>query len=293
MTAVRRAILCAFAAAIGSAAPLTAQTIRGVVVDDSTKRPIEGAAVTLLDDKGVDLLRPAVRTDTAGRFVLHAGKQDTYRVKAIRIGYQPVMSGTIKLTEAQMVTLQLQMTVQPQRITAIQVTEKRRLSLAELMSPTGYDLRRSKNVGKFLDSATLAQYGRAPVRSALDDRHTSFGLQLSRDSREGSEVLQIMNGLTPCYPEVYLDGTWISAPMGIGQAGAVNGSANALARLNILGADQVYGVEVYRRNQIPPPSLAGEFGTNSKMNAKACGVIAVWTTAFAKRAAVALNKPPG
>jgi hypothetical protein len=64
---------------------LCAQTIHGRVVEDSTRAPIVGALVEFL---GVDTaMAGAVRTDSAGAFVLHSLRSGNVLVRVTHPSY--------------------------------------------------------------------------------------------------------------------------------------------------------------------------------------------------------------
>jgi hypothetical protein len=273
--------------AAGIAASAHAQTIQGTVVDDSTGRPIDGALVTLLDAHSTDVGRAPLRSDAAGHFVMQAGKRGSYRLSVVRIGYQPVTSAVYEVADAELVALTLRMTNVAQRVTTVLVTERRHLNLKELMSPMGFDLRHSRpTIGLILDTATIAKYGIHPLSEVFESYRGMSGLTV--DLNQGHVDIGIVNGLTSCKPpELYFDGF-----LRKGMAAEI---------LTTISADQVYGIEVYDRNAIPPPNLGGDFGTQpppfsggrvSLSDTKKCGVIAVWTKAFAARAGRAGGTPP-
>jgi hypothetical protein len=67
-------------------APVSAQEIRGQVVDSVTGRPLAGGVVVLLDLADVELAR--TQTDEEGRFLLYALDVTRYRLRAEAQGYQ-------------------------------------------------------------------------------------------------------------------------------------------------------------------------------------------------------------
>ncbi|HEX6135048.1 MAG TPA: carboxypeptidase regulatory-like domain-containing protein [Longimicrobiales bacterium] len=75
--------------------PLRAQVVVGRLVDASANRPIAAAFVQLLDSAGVR--RAGALTDSTGRFVLRADADGTYRLRAERLGYEPVTSPALRL----------------------------------------------------------------------------------------------------------------------------------------------------------------------------------------------------
>jgi hypothetical protein len=273
------------AAAIGVSTFVTAgaaQSIRGTVVDDSTRKPLESAVVTLLNNRGVELGKPPVRTDSLGRFILHAGELGRYQVRVTRIGYQPLTSGNIALSfGGSIANVVLNMTVAPTRLGRVVVTSSSRLTNAELMTHVGFDLRRSKGEGKFLDSSQMTTYGRAPASEMLIDNKVLFGLEFVADP-SGFDVMRMLRGSGFCVPEVWIDGFEVNPNSVIG-------------RLAGLGTDEIYGIEAYNGLQLPPPSIGGEIGATSSLNVgrarggntqlrqnQLCGAVAIWTKAYAR-----------
>ncbi len=251
------ALLCTLA--ISSTAG--AQTFRGVVLDDSTKRPLESAMLTLLDSKGVDMGRAAVRSDSAGRFVLHAPAPGKYSLRVARIGYAPLKSVTVSFQGGEAVTMNLAMSAVLQRLGTVVVTDRRRLNGNELLSDLGFELRRSKGNGHFLDTLDLAVFTKHPLDETLQ-LYGGLGL---------TSGLQMINGISAtgrfqiCPPELWIDG--FEAP--------------DWRLLGIL-ADETYGIEVFGHLQLPPISIGGWLGAGQAAVSRRnrCGLIVVWTKAY-------------
>ncbi len=74
--------------------PLPAQVVRGTVVD-ATKRPLPGVVVSMLDSTDATVAR-ALSSD-AGEFRLVAPRGGTYRLRALRIGFQPTTTAPAAL----------------------------------------------------------------------------------------------------------------------------------------------------------------------------------------------------
>ena len=71
---------------------LSAQSIRGRLLDEETGDPIPGAGVTLLaGSKGGRIVR-GVLTDSMGEFFIEAEEEGRFRLKSERIGYKSVTS---------------------------------------------------------------------------------------------------------------------------------------------------------------------------------------------------------
>ena len=77
-------VLCASVTAIHN--PLSAQIVRGQVIDSIGGVPITDAGVALLDSSGTAVARTI--TDEAGVFVLHAPHRGEYRLAIEYVGYR-------------------------------------------------------------------------------------------------------------------------------------------------------------------------------------------------------------
>jgi hypothetical protein len=75
---------------------LAAQSISGVVVDRASDRPIPGVVVVLLDSGNVQVARAL--TNEGGEYRVVATGLGVYRLRTLRIGFQPVTSEPIALT---------------------------------------------------------------------------------------------------------------------------------------------------------------------------------------------------
>ena len=293
---MRHGVFLAALIALAASTSLGAQTVRGIVVDDSTKLPIEGVAVTLIDGDGE--ITAGTRSDSAGNFTIHASRPGSYRLRAVRIGYQPLTSESVRLGIGQLAVMRLRMTTIAQRLVPVRITERRSLTAAELMSATGFDLRQSKGLGMFLSGERLAAMGHDGLKDII-------GTQLQptvyvREDPVVGEVIRMRQGRSECAPEIYLDGRLLAtAPEPVvewstaGLATAMDSlrfqmrvetedqrlaasQGYALSILANLRAIDLHGVEVYRANQVLPASLGGWFGV-TKSAMRPCGTLAIWT----------------
>jgi hypothetical protein len=281
-------------------------------VDEGTKLPVSAVLVTIVDDAGVEVL-PGVRSDSLGNFIVHAARAGTWRVKAIRIGYSPVTSDPVPLGVGGLAVVRLRMTTVAQQLVPVVVIEKRQLNASELMSASGFDLRESRGFGRFLSGERLAAIGKDNVQEILGT-YFQPTLYVYNDSVLG-DILHIRQGASECEPEIYLDGRLLAtAP----EPGAVFettpprtrldsmraqtraqtermrvgfGQVSALTQLSALTADALHGIEVYRANEVPPPSLGAWFGM-TKASIRACGTVAVWTKRGAQSLVAARRTSP-
>ncbi|HYW31571.1 MAG TPA: carboxypeptidase-like regulatory domain-containing protein, partial [Gemmatimonas sp.] len=102
MTALARVICSLLLAAFPAA--VAAQSVRGSVVDRAD-RPLAGVVVTLLDRAEREITR--VLTGESGEYRLLAASAGTYRVRGLRIGFQPVLSPIVTVDAGSTVTVPL------------------------------------------------------------------------------------------------------------------------------------------------------------------------------------------
>jgi hypothetical protein len=212
-----------------------------------------------------------VRSDSLGRFIIHAPGSGRYSLRVTRIGYTPLTSTAVTFVGGEAATLTLAMSSVPQRLGSVVVTERRRLNGYELLSEVGFELRRSKGVGHFLDTTILKDYKRHPSFLLLAE-HAGLGLHIRGNIT--AESLAMINGLDNrgnlayCGPELWIDG--FQQP------------SNSQWRLHGLSAELIHGIEIYSRHQLPSPSIAGELGAAmySAPTRSRCGLIVIWTKAF-------------
>ena len=90
----RRAVAAVFAS-LAAVAPLGAQAVSGVFIEEGSDQPVAGAVVVLLDHGGA-VVRSTL-TDEDGAFRLVAGAPGDYRLRGERIGYASAMSPPLTL----------------------------------------------------------------------------------------------------------------------------------------------------------------------------------------------------
>ena len=268
----RLSFLVALVATIANG--VAAQTIRGVVVDDSTDQALESVLLTLIDPDGKEV-SPGSRSNDGGGFILQAPSGGRWQVRAVRIGYARVTSAPVAVKTAEVVTMRIAMSPASQRVDPVTVTDRRRYSIGELMSTHGFELRRTQPGGTFYTAEELARFG------AFEDIARAGRTPTLRVSgRAGDRVLSMRVQGGNCLPWLYLDGAPIYAlVLGEPLDFRANRASSALGQLNGLPMDQLYGVEVYRYPQQPPLALAGTFSDPQNT----CGWIAVWTASQRNR----------
>ncbi|MGD2122927.1 MAG: carboxypeptidase-like regulatory domain-containing protein [Gemmatimonadota bacterium] len=93
----------AFAAALLTSAPVSAQAIRGHLIDDSNEAPVGGAIITVLlgEARG-----PQALTGDDGSFFITLEALGTYQLEAARIGYKTTTSQTFPVERSDTLTVE-------------------------------------------------------------------------------------------------------------------------------------------------------------------------------------------
>lgn len=111
-----------FACAIW-ASLLSAQTLRGKLVDEKTGEPVTGVALTLLDSNGKPLQQS--RSDSGGTFVLSAASAGTYSFRTQRMGYKSDSSPPLPLRNGETLEFDFLMTAVPVPLSEQRITARR------------------------------------------------------------------------------------------------------------------------------------------------------------------------
>jgi hypothetical protein len=215
-----------------------------------------------------------------GRFVVHAQVPGSYALRVTRFGYAPLTTGTVELSSGEVMRMTLMMSAAPQRLGTVVVHETRRLNGFELLSDLGFDLRRSKGNGHFLDSTDLSVYKDYPAHLLLVD-HPGLGVNFDApppppgssnprrriwDRWNIDSLVMRTGGLATCNPELWIDGfpSWTQA------------------LLRTLRASDIHGIEVYSRHQLPSPSIGGALGSFQWVvsTRERCGLIVIWSKRY-------------
>jgi TonB-dependent Receptor Plug Domain len=276
-TTLRSVAIAAVAAAcIGTVRPQRgeAQVVEGTAIDAQTGAPIPDVALRLLGP-GMDTTRLPVLSDDQGQFALHVDTVRVlgagplgYRIRAQRIGYRPLESA-IDLESGRVVSVKLSMAATSQAVASVVVTGRKALSINELTSIEGFEYRRSKGYGTYLDAEQLKQkivadfamtlVSELPALRVAPD--TALIYRFGRDPRTGQRV--------DCIPHVYVDGF------------LRRDSLAALEELQMYAANDLYGVELYTPGNFPV-ALAGTMEADGGVDpqhpngAAYCAVIVVW-----------------
>jgi hypothetical protein len=229
-----------------------AQQIRGVVVEDSSNRPVTRVRIELLSADSV--VRSATVSTANGWFELPVPRGGAYLVRASHEAYRNSGALDIAVGAQEVVTVVMRVSGGPIPI-----------------DPLIVQARSHDRASGFRERSRKAVYGRFITRDQIDKLG---GHSLSHIMRLTPEVRieQVRDGVFVndgifmrsfgdlCMPAVYLDG--ISVPTG--RAFDINA---------LISAEAIEGIEVYRSVTSAPMELRmPAFGENWF-----CGVVAIWS----------------
>lgn len=243
LISVTRRVMIAVAMMVVGAQTVTAQTIRGKVLEQITDRPVANAAVSLIAVPGAKVAETT--TSSNGDFTLKAQAPGTFRLRAVVNGYRIAVSPAISLQKGDDVSFTWRIMPDTIYLQPVVVTANNRRSTSRL---GGFYDRLNRHVGgTFITRDDIDK--RRPFR-VTDLLATVPGLRLV-PGRFGDDVVATEG----CRPAVYLDG--VRFPL-LGEK--ID---------NIVNPQEIEGIEVY-------PHLA-ETPVEFQSAGQNCGAIAIWT----------------
>jgi hypothetical protein len=258
---------------------LHAQTVRGVVLEDTTEKRIQDAAVSLIGEMKDDVLAKTIAGD--GVFLVRAPEAGRYRLRVERIGYRTTVTEVISLEAATERHVKVRMGVEAVPLEPLIVEAE-----TTPEPPFLADIRRraAMGFGKFVMREQLDQRAHEMVFGILGGvggvrvgttrfgdmfvRMASVTTARSLNSRPVTAQDEFFNH-NPCPPALYLNGGPIWQPR-IRTPG-IPGDEAPLGMIRTYleeRAGDVETIEVYRG----PAEVPAEYGGT----AARCGVIAVW-----------------
>lgn len=239
------------AVALTGAAPTTAQTVIGRVVDDVTTTPLAVTTVMLLDSADT-----AVRVgvaDSTGWFALQAPRDGRYRLFADRLGYAEVVSDTLDVAAGRSTQVLIRMIPKPVELEAIEVTAERRYVKLE---EKGFYRRQAFAPGYFIDAQQI-----------IDEKPTYT-----------TDLLRMVPGVNVRWSEfAHANVVTNRRPLGWGGGQCImrvvldGWSLDSVAVDQFVGPAEVIGVEVY-------PGAGGVGAPVQYRGPESyCGIIMIWT----------------
>jgi hypothetical protein len=229
------------------AAPLTAQVVRGKVLDAATGDPVPQAEVTASTTEGRGAGRTRAGAD--GSFSLELRAAGTFRLRAERAGYRPTVTDTLQVDARVTLEVEIRLSatavaIEPLRVTArVEPPHRRNLEL------NGFYERERRGIGRF-------------VRREEIERHGDFTLAQTLSRIPGTQIQYvrvhqyIFFPRSGCRPWVFLDGS----RMVVDASNDIN---------SIVSPNQVEAIEVF----VGPSEVPAEYAAGRG----ACGVVLIWT----------------
>ena len=252
-------------AALLAAAPLSAQTLRGLLLERGTDRPIELGEITMLDVRG-DTVATAL-SDANGLFSVSARDGGSYRLVARALGYRAQGAGPYEVDDDGMLVVQLLLEAQPVDIEGIDV-EAEALFPEEVsvwLDRQGFYERRDAGLGHFLGPRELAEL--QPMIFQLSELyHRVPGVRLG----PGREALMTSANGVGCAARIFVDGVLQDSRLIDRVVGRI---------------DDLDGIEIYTRTvQIPLQyQWAAQLPDGGRRDegplprSSSCGIILIWT----------------
>jgi hypothetical protein len=243
------------------AVPLSAQVVRGKVLDAASGEPVPQAAVTALTEEGRAAGR--ARSGADGTFTLELRTAGTFRIRAERTGYQATTSQTLPVEMRESVQVELRISAATVAIDPLTVTARVAPPRRRSLQVAGFYERERAGLGEFLRREDIERLSNMNIVQVIDRMPgtTIIGngakqvIVFDRASTVGT-LSRSQRGARPdmCLPKLFLDGVNMSYVDGL------NGVANP---------NQIEAVEAYRSASELPPQYSGVDA--------ACGVILLWT----------------
>jgi hypothetical protein len=213
--------------------------VRGQVQDYETRRPLEGAAVSLASGPGGTRGIGTRVTNSEGRFLFRSVPAGSYRLVVTLLGYHD-LGDTLEVQGGEAMEVILPLSVSPIPLEPLVVEVDRR----SIGPAADFERRRRTRIGTFFD------------REEIEDRDPMFFTDLlrlvpgARLVRAGpyDYSVRLRGG---CRPSLWVDGMELMTAEGIDQ---------------LLPTMDLEAVEIYHSSSLPV-----EFG------ASPCGAIVVWT----------------
>ncbi|HEX8452540.1 MAG TPA: carboxypeptidase regulatory-like domain-containing protein [Longimicrobium sp.] len=226
-------------------AAAAAQTVEGVVLDDSTGAPVANVRVELVHTGGG---APASsRTDSTGAFRFDPRPPGTVILRVRHPSYTPIDSLSVAVAKDERVEIELRLGHSP-----------------ILLEPIIVRARADEGVAGFRDRMARGGFGRFLGRKDLERRGTSRASDLLRmipgvrieQGAPGSALVVMRGGSGQCLPDIYIDGMRMRQLR----------ESSVDAFVNVPSLE---GVEVYTSSAQVPNVFVSSFNS--------CGVVAFWT----------------
>jgi hypothetical protein len=257
--------------------PVWAQTIRGIIVDDVSGRPIEEAVVDLVDAE--DRILGQDVTDINGWFSIPVPDGETYQLRSGGLGYLPTLSTEFSLEAGQTLGAELRMGVSPVRIEGIEAVVEGGIEMG--LDRVGFYDRQQIGFGQVRTPEDLEKN---PPLDLSDLFRGINGIKLiQRTPFADMEILSARRVFgDPCRPSISVDRVIIQRGRRLARLSA---SARELERAvgggretrrsfwqDLVSVHEIAAIEVYAGQGGLPHWVAGDVSP--------CGAVLFWTKGY-------------
>ena len=246
-----------------TASSASAQTIRGLLLESATERPIDLGEVVMLRVNG-DTVAAAL-SDENGLFSLTAPEAGNYRVVAIAFGYLGRGAGPFELDDDALRVVHLTLIPAPVPIEGIDVETAPIVITDDALLANGFYERMMEGRGQFLTPLDIEK------SEARFTPHLFRGLKYVRPQYGAAPWQTWVRLWSPfgrgtCLPRVFVDDVWMNKTR-------FELYAEGLGLEDVVPQESIKAVELYWGLQAPLRYGAPDGPDNPGM----CGVILIWT----------------
>lgn len=236
---------------------LSAQAVRGRVLDEHTEVPVGVVSVSLLVGTRGNEVVSGVLTDSLGRFMIRSGGEGRYRLNAQRIGYREVTSPPFDLVGRDTLDVELRMSTEVIPLAPLTVVSERMPLLNTIrLVEGGFVSRRDIYGREGLGSGHFLQ------KSDWEHRSPTMIAEIVREVPGvrivGASIrMRTITSFNPygCEPSFYLDGNLVR----------LRGESID----DLISSYSISAIEVYPGMSRPPQFM--------DMLDHPCGAIVLWT----------------
>lgn len=187
-----------------TASSVSAQIVRGRVLEEGVGTPLSGAMIVLIDNEGTQVGR--ILTDELGRFTLRAPRAGTYNLRADRIGYASITSPPLELAPGTAAFHDMVVPVQAIALDNITVEGERRC----VLRPEGgldvarvwEEARKALAAAAFTDETSIYRYVTMKYERDLDPEART----VQNEQRNFSDLMQRQTFVSRPVEELMADG---------------------------------------------------------------------------------------
>ena len=248
-------------ALLAAASPLSAQVLRGKVVDAVSGEPVPQTALSALGADGKEAGR--ARTGADGGFYLQFATAMEVRLQTQRAGYRPTLTAAVPVAVSETVYVDVRVSSAPLQIEPLRVTARVEPPRRRFLELNGFYRRQREGFGGFDRREDIERHRSSSLAQVLQ-RSRGMGIHYRGSKqyiyflRNGPpKLINVVRGppQNACMPRVYLDGSRVTY--------------DAQNDINsIVSPDQVEAVEMYNTAGAPVEYVGSNTG---------CGVILIWT----------------